>query len=51
MDEKINSEMPFERTARVPGFTKAHMIRCTSHSAKLWRNCGYQLDQIDMFPS
>ena len=46
IDEKINSEMPFERTVRVPVITKAHMIHCTSHSAKLWRNCGYQLDQI-----
>ena len=48
IDEKINSEMLFERTVRVPGITKAHMIHCTSHSAKLWRNCGYQLDQPDI---
>ena len=48
IDEKINSEMSFERTVRVPGITKAHMIHCTSHSAKLWRNCGYQLDQLDI---
>ena len=36
------------QTVRVLGITKAHMIHCTSHSAKLWRNCGSQLDQPDV---
>ena len=48
IDAKINSEMPFEHTVRVPGISKAHIIHCTTHSAKLWRNCGYKLDQPDI---
>ena len=32
--------MPFNRTVRVPGIRKAHMIHCTSDVVKLWRNCG-----------
>ena len=38
IDAKINFEMPFEHTVRVPGISKAHMIHCMTHSAKLWRN-------------
>ena len=45
IDEKINSEMHFKWALRVPGITKFHMIHCRSHSAKLRRKCGYQLDQ------
>ena len=48
IDVKINSEMPFEHTVRVPVISKAHIIHCTTHSAKLWRNCGYKLDQTDI---
>ena len=29
-------------------YKSSHMIYCTSHSAKLWRNCGYKLDQLDI---
>ena len=35
-------------TLRVPGISKAHMIHCTTHSAELWRNCSYKLDQPDI---
>ena len=52
IDEKINSKnVIFSKSSkmavRVSGITKGHMIHYTSHSAKLWRKCGYQLDQPD----
>ena len=45
IDAKINYEMPLKHTVRVPSISKAHMIHCTTHSAKLWRNCAYKLEQ------
>ena len=40
--------MSFEWTLRVPAITKVHMTHCKSLLVKLWRNCGYQLDQTDI---
>ena len=40
--------MPFEHTVKVPDISKAHMIHCTTCSAKLSRNCSYNLGQPDV---